>query len=38
MSILTNLLLIDHYWGKLCLQPSVGPWPLFQFPDLLHSR
>jgi hypothetical protein len=20
------------------LQPFVGPWPLFQFLDLLHSR
>jgi hypothetical protein len=22
----------------MALQPSVGPWPLFQSPDLLHNR
>jgi hypothetical protein len=22
----------------MTLQPFVGPWPLFQFIDLLHSR
>jgi hypothetical protein len=22
----------------MALQPFVGPWPLFQFFDLLHSR
>jgi hypothetical protein len=23
---------------SLALQPFVGPWPIFQFLDLLHSR
>jgi hypothetical protein len=23
---------------SMALQPFVGPWPLFQFLDLLHSR
>jgi hypothetical protein len=28
----------DPFYLSMALLPSVGPWPPFQFLDLLHSR